>query len=68
MTVADEVGPVEFELMFSISAILFGVYGNEGMQKTIGQTFGIASGSPCPLHIFCEYQWNFLFGIVLCFM
>ena len=29
MTVADEFGPVEFELMFTISLFLFAIFGND---------------------------------------
>lgn len=66
MTVADEIGPVEFELFFTISAILFGIYGNDGLHKTIGESLGIPPGSACPLHAICEYEWQTPFSILLC--
>lgn len=50
-----ELSSVEVELLFSLAAIYMGIYGNEGLQNTIGQTFGIKAGSACPLHIICEY-------------
>ena len=31
-----EISSVEFELFFTILLIVFGIYGNEGMEKTIG--------------------------------
>ena len=50
-----EFSSVECELLFSLALVFFGIYGSEGLQKTVGQSFGIASGSACPLHIICEY-------------
>ena len=68
MNVGDEFGPVEFELLFSVVSILFGIFGQAGLHRTIGQTLGIASGSACPLHIICEYKWVTILGVILCFM
>mgnify|MGYP001227947126 CR=1 FL=1 len=31
-----EISSVEFELFFTILLIVFGIYGNDGMEKTIG--------------------------------
>ena len=55
MAVGEEITSVEFELLFSLLCICFGIYGQEGLQKTIGSTLGIPAGSACPLHIVCEY-------------
>ena len=61
-----EVSSVEAELLFSLTLIYTGVYGQEGLQKTIGQSFGVEAGSPCPLHVICEYKWVTVLGFVLC--
>jgi len=63
-----EFSSVEFELLFSILSISYGVFGNAGMYKTIGESLGIASGSACPLHIVCEYQWITILGVALCML
>ena len=68
MNVGEEIGPVEFEALFSIVGVLFGVFGQAGLHKTIGSTLGIASGSACPLHVICEYKWVNLLGVILCIM
>ena len=68
MNVGEEVSSVEFEAFFSIVGVLFGIFGQAGLHKTIGSTLGIASGSACPLHIICEYKWVNIFGIILCLM
>ena len=68
MQVSDDIGPVESELMFSL--ILFGMayFGTSGLHKTVGETFGVPAGSPCPLHVVCEYKWGFFLGLALCLL
>lgn len=63
MTIGD-IGNVEFELIFTIMLGALGIFGNEGLQKTIGYSFGVAPGSKCPIHLICEYQWCSVVGTV----
>ena len=50
-----ELSPVELELAFTIALVLPGIFGNEILGHTIGQSLGIPEGSACPLHAICGY-------------
>ena len=42
--IMGEVGPVEIELIISLMFVVAGVFGNTGMQSTVGETFGFEFG------------------------
>lgn len=60
---AEDLGPVEIEL-FLTSCFAFGaIFGAEGMQSTIGTTFGIESDN-----LLYQTKWAFVLGIFVVFL
>ena len=68
MQASDDLGPVEVELLLSIVLFLMAYFGSSGLNTTVGETMGIPAGSPCPLHVVCEFKWGFFLGIALCLL
>ena len=56
MTVGDEIGPVEMELIFSFLLFVGAVFGNGWMQVSVGHTFGI--------EMLDFLQWKFVTGSI----
>jgi len=66
--VVGELSGIEFELAFSLIFLAMGVFGSEGLQSTIGYTFGIPACSNCPLHMICVYKWGSILEVILCLL
>ena len=56
-----EFGPVELELIFSCLLWYLGIYGNDGMFKTVRQSYG----SEIAPEFIADYKWTTIFGIVI---
>ena len=53
---------VELELIVSITLVLQGIFGNEYLSSTVGESLGIAAGSKCPLHMVVDVYWRTILG------
>lgn len=63
-----EMGPVELEFAFSLALILQGIFGNDYLLMTVGESLGIPSGSACPLHAAVDVYWRTILGCFLFLM
>ena len=64
----DDISPVEVETLLAIILVSMGTFGDSFLTQTIGSAFGIPSGSKCPLHVVCDYQWSTLIGVCCFFL
>lgn len=60
--VVGEISSVEVELMLSSFFVIFGYYGNECLQKSIGDTFGLEADSNFAL--IAPYRVSYAIGMV----